>query len=288
MSQFPWSTLEVEATVRDYLDMLLLELRGIPFNKSEHNEQLRRILNNRTRSAVEFKHQNISAVLIGFGMPYIKGYQPRGNVQKMLRDTVREHISPPLRQLVEQDVRAKAESICVDDVDLLGMRVDAPQLTTPQGQPNRLAARDEGWAPPATAADPVDYLAIEERNHSLGDAGEALVLEYEKAHLCRAGCDHLARNVEQVSRTIGDRAGYDIRSYEVDGCDRFIEVKTTRYGKFTPFFISASEVRFSEKNALQYKLYRLFEYRRKPRLFVLPGNIRANVHLQATDFRARF
>ena len=54
----------------------------------------------------------------------------------------------------------------------------------------------------------------------------------------RAGKDWLARNIEQVSKTVGDHAGYDIRSYHADGRDRFIKVKTTRYGRYTPFYIS--------------------------------------------------
>ena len=64
-----WSRLEVEAAVADYLDMLALELRGEPFNKAEHNRNLVRVLNGRTRGSIERKHQNISAVLIELGYP---------------------------------------------------------------------------------------------------------------------------------------------------------------------------------------------------------------------------
>ena len=69
-----WSLLEVEATVRDYFDMLASELRGAPYIKAAHNETLRALLDDRTRGAVERKHQNISAVLIELGFPYINGY----------------------------------------------------------------------------------------------------------------------------------------------------------------------------------------------------------------------
>ena len=71
-----WSRQEVEATVRDYFDMLASELRGEPFNKAAHNRALRARLDDRTGGAVERKHQNISAVLIGLGFPYINGYKP--------------------------------------------------------------------------------------------------------------------------------------------------------------------------------------------------------------------
>ena len=42
MPKRDWSRLEVEATVRDYLDMLAAELRGDEINKSAHNEALRK------------------------------------------------------------------------------------------------------------------------------------------------------------------------------------------------------------------------------------------------------
>ena len=86
---------------------------------------------------------------------------------------------------------------------------------------------------------------------------------------------------------MGDHAGFDIRSYEVNGQDRFIEVKTTRYGKLTPFYISAGEVRFSEANANAYHLYRLFEFRQSPKFFQLHGDVGRHVNLQAINYRAR-
>lgn len=279
MAQRPWSRLEVEATVRDYMEMLSLELRGETFNKKQRNERLRELLDNRSHGAVEFKYQNISAVLIELGMPYVDGYKPRFNVQALLREVVPEHISPELLQLLVDDVDADAQ-VQVDDPLTLKV-VGAPLRRVPQ------EVRDERWTPPDRAV-AVDYLRREEANRRLGDAGEALVMAYEQARLRQAGLDHLARNVEQVSKTQGDHAGYDIRSYEEDGRDRFVEVKTTRYGQYTPFYISDSEVRFSETNWDKYQLYRLFEFRQQPKLFVLPGNISTNVNLEAINFRAGF
>ena len=63
-------------------------------------------------------------------------------------------------------------------------------------------------------------------------------------------------------------------------------MKTTRYGKLTPFYISAGEVRFSEANAQAYHLYRLFEFRQSPKLFQLPGDVGHHVQLQAINYRA--
>jgi hypothetical protein len=55
-----WSREEVEATVGDYFAMLRDELAGLPVNKSERNLRLRRLLQNRSKGSVEFKHANIA------------------------------------------------------------------------------------------------------------------------------------------------------------------------------------------------------------------------------------
>ena len=84
-----WSRQEVEATVRDYFDMLASELRGgLRITKPPATRALRARLDDRSHGAVERKHQNISAVLIELGFPYINGYKPLGNVQNLLRDVV--------------------------------------------------------------------------------------------------------------------------------------------------------------------------------------------------------
>ena len=281
-----WSRQEVEATVRDYLDMLASELRGEPFNKAAHNEALRARLDGRTRGAVERKHQNISTVLIELGFPYINGYKPLVNIQSMLRDVVREHLSS-LEDLVKSDVEALQNQVAIDDV--LGIRVAPPVPTSASVGGATVSVREAAdYGVPSRRFPRINYLQKEALNRSLGDAGEALIMEFERARLLSEGKDHLARNVEQVSKTVGDHAGFDIRSYEANGRDRFIEVKTTRYGKLTPFYISEGEVRFSDANAQAYHLYRLFEFRQSPKLFQLPGDVRRQVQLQAISYRAHF
>ena len=74
------------------------------------------------------------------------------------------------------------------------------------------------------------YLEAEASNHSLGIAGEEFVLQFEHERLWRAGKRTLADRVEHVAKTKGDFLGFDILSFEVNGHERLIEVKTTRYG----------------------------------------------------------
>ena len=273
-----WSRFEVEATVRDYLDMLVCELRGEAFNKAAHNRALREQLDGRSHGAVERKHQNISAVLIGFGFPYIEGYKPLRNVQRILRDIVGERL-PLLTDLVKADVEGPQPRLVLND--LVAIRVEPPPPAEPE-----IHQRQLEYVLPEPPREAIDYLRQEAHNRSLGDAGEALVVDYERLRLQLAGKDHLADNIEQVSKTVGDHAGYDIRSYEANGRDRFIEVKTTRYGRHTPFYISAGELRFSNVHAESYHLYRLFGFRKVPRLFTLPGEVGQHVRLQPVSYRA--
>ncbi len=79
-----WSDLEVEQIVSDYFSMLGDEIAGIPYNKTEHRIKITPLLNNRSEGSVEFKHQNISAVLAQLGLPWIQGYKPRYNYQSVL------------------------------------------------------------------------------------------------------------------------------------------------------------------------------------------------------------
>src|SRR5271166_6368147 len=79
-----WTAEEVSLIVADYFHMLRLDLADQPFNKAEQNRSLRERFNARSKGSVEFKHQNISAVLLEMGLPYLDGYKPARNYQKRL------------------------------------------------------------------------------------------------------------------------------------------------------------------------------------------------------------
>jgi len=68
----------------------------------------------------------------------------------------------------------------------------------------------------------------------------------------------------------------------------YIEVKTTRFGIASQFYISPNEVNFSKAKSEQYSLYRVYDFDRKPRIFSLDGDITQYVHLQALSYRAYF
>lgn len=76
MSNGPWTDQENDLIVADYFAMLADDVSGRPYNKAEHRRGLLPLLNDRSEGSVEFKHQNISAVLKGLGEDWIPGYKP--------------------------------------------------------------------------------------------------------------------------------------------------------------------------------------------------------------------
>lgn len=85
-----WDRQELELIVADYFDMLASELEGKKYKKADHRRNLQPKLNGRTEASIEFKHQNISAVLRGEGLQWIKGYRPAENFQQALKTVVLE------------------------------------------------------------------------------------------------------------------------------------------------------------------------------------------------------
>ena len=87
-----WSQQEVQAIVADYFDMLIAELQGRPFSKTDHRRTLLPQLNGRSEGSIEYKYQNISAVLHQKGFRYVDGYKPHGNYQRSVVGIVDEYL----------------------------------------------------------------------------------------------------------------------------------------------------------------------------------------------------
>ena len=281
MARDDWTRREVEACVADYLHMLTLELGGQSYNKSEHRRALSARLHERTDGSIELKHRNISAVLLDLGCPFIGGYKPLPHYQQLLLSVVAEQVQSNslLDQLALSAVEQPAVAPLIEDVQAI---VVAPPAVSGVGE----APRPE-YAP---TFQPVkrDYFAREAANRSLGLAGELLVAKMEMRRLRDLGARKLSNRVEHVSKTQGDGLGYDVLSFEENGEERFIEVKTTAFSKEAPFFVSRNELAFSEHQLDRFHLYRLFDFRREPKLFMLSGVIKNNCLLDPISYMARF
>ena len=215
------------------------------------------------------------------GLPSIPGYKPLSNYQQLLFDVVEARLAQraDLVALVKSEVEATAVVPSVKDIlD----RLEHPPKPSDAMAANRLYERLR----PRTARR-VDYLEREARNASLGLAGEEFVANFERARLMHRGREALADRVEHVAVTQGDGLGFDVLSFEDDGSDRFIEVKTTAYGKETPFYVTDNELSFSLAERDRYHLHRPFLFRKDPKLFTLAGPLEDTCQLLPSQYRAR-
>ena len=274
----PWTDHENELIVADYFRMLAEVLDGGKPNKAQHCRSLLESLNNRTRSAVEYKHQNISAVLVSMAEVWLPGYVPRYNFQSDLVDAVKRWLMQHPDWL-EREFDSKPPT---DAETLAEIEVRAPPTFSnlpPPEQTDRILR----------IAGEFDVARRDERNRALGEAGEERVYFHEQFVLKSAGRDDLAKKVRWVSKEDGDGAGYDIGSFTTDGRKRRIEVKTTRasYDRM-PFYISQNEICVSRIHRSEWLLFRLWDFPRAPKGFKLYPPLERHVSLMPMSFQASF
>ncbi len=277
MSSEAWTDEENDLIVADYFAMLVNDVSGVPYTKADHRRRLVPRLRNRSEGSVEFKHQNISAVLKGLGEDWIMGYKPAFNFQLSLVDAV-------VRWL---DFHPIWRPVALSPTPSSGL-YEAPPLWI--GPP---PTQSNGPAPQELEqmlhiARKFDVAGRDEKNRALGRAGEERVLAHERSSLTLAGRDDLAKAVRWVADEDGDGAGYDIASFNPDGSPRLIEVKTTNGWERTPFYISRNELAVADERRADWSLVRLWNFSREPKAFELHPPLEAHLSLTATTFQASF
>jgi len=271
-----WTDSENDLIVADYFAMLAADIGGQAYNKSEHNRGLQARIS-RNRSSIEFKHQNISAVLKALGETWILGYKPAFNFQLALVDAVtrwlyrnREWLDPTPNA---QPIPSLAEPS--------RLWIGPPPTLSNEPPPDELEQM-------LHIAKKFDVAARDANNRALGRAGEKCALFHEKSTLSDLGRSDLAQKVRWVSEEDGDGAGYDIASFTPEGQPRLIEVKTTNGWERTPFHISRNELAVAEARRDDWCLIRLWNFSREPKAFELRPPLGAHVSLTATSFQASF
>ena len=268
----PWSDDELDAIVSDYFSMLKAELSQQPYIKSHHSAVLMKQIG-RTHRSVEFKHQNISAVLEELGLPWIVGYKPKRNYQASIFGAIDRYLSSN-DEIAYEQLPPKVLAVSDD----AGFFVNAPELRPPTDRPWLLERLVRKF-------DPVER---DLRNRSLGRAGEEFVLALEKKRLRKFQRPDLLRKVRWVSAEDGDGAGYDILSFEPDGRERLIEVKTTNGAARTPFFLSENERQMAAASVESWRLYRVHSFAQNPRIFKIAPPLNEMLHLRPDTWRASF
>jgi hypothetical protein len=266
-----WSDEELDFIIADYFSMLRSELNGAAYNKSAHRRSLIDRIR-RTEGSVERKHQNISAVLNELALPAISGYKPLPNFQKSIIDAIDRHLT-----LNPQNLNPEPSAEGFNETPSL--------FTEPAPILGPAPYRNEELARLVRKFDPVER---DFKNRSLGKAGEALVFAFERQQLIGHGRPDLARKVRWVSQEDGDGAGYDIRSYDPKGAERLLEVKTTNGLQTTPFYLTRNELSFSNERPQEFRICRLYDFSKQPKMFELEPPIEKLVRLEPISFSASF
>lgn len=287
-----WNEEELDLIVQTYFAIL----DGIPTATRGFKADMKRALDaqiGRGIGSIDFKLGNLSHIATQIGLPELPGFAPARKAQK-----------GPIYKAFDRYVSNHPE-VWADDAFLSLASVtheggDEPKGALPSSNTGAPAAllptdpvpplSDEKGAPKdlIRLVRKFDPAARDERNRILGRLGEQHVLNHEIARLIAAERMDLAKKVEWTSDIHGDGAGYDIKSFEPDGSDRVIEVKATKGGPTTDFFLTRREREVSMERPDVWRLYRLHTLPAKPRLFILPPPLEQSVRLEAENWRARF
>jgi hypothetical protein len=267
-----WQNDELDAIIADYFSMLRAELSGEAYVKSRHSAALMAKIG-RTHRSVEFKHQNISAVLDELGMPWIPGYKPKLNFQNAIFDAIDRYLTQH-PGILEPVPTSQPKPTLPAEVFVFP---PAPRPASDQ-IPERLRRL-------VIKFDPVER---DHLNRSLGKAGEAFVLDLEKHRLKQGNRADLAGKVRWTAAEDGDGAGYDIASFNLEGKPRLIEVKTTNGSARTPFFITRNEFIIAREIPAQWQIYRVHLFASGPRVFTIAPPLENNLRLSTETWRASF
>jgi hypothetical protein len=268
-----WQDDELDAIVTDYFEMLAADLAGRPYVKLQHSTALMAQIG-RTHRSVEFKHQNISAVLDELGLPWIPGYKPKRNYQTAIFDAIDRYLTlhPGILEHSPSAPAVLRPSQACIFVEPPTIRPDHTVV------PERLSRLVRKF-------DPVER---DHRNRSLGRAGEEFVVELEKRLLTDAGLPNLAQKVRWIAAEEGDGAGYDVLSFSPTGGERLIEVKTTNGSARTPFFLTRNECGMAVERSAEWQIYRVHLFAKHPRVFIIMPPLENAIRLAPETWRASF
>lgn len=202
-------------------------------------------------------------------------YKPKRNYQNAIFDAIDRYLSA--REIFRMQI-AEAPSADARVLSATSLFVPPPMLEERIERPPRLEKLVRKF-------DPVDR---DFRNRQLGRAGEAFVVSTERERLAQIGRDDLVDKVRWVADVDGDGAGYDVLSFDGDGQERLIEVKTTNGGARTPFYLTRNEHEVSEARSDVWRLYRVHLFAQRPAIYTLSPPLAQALHLRAEAWRASF
>jgi hypothetical protein len=207
------------------------------------------------------------------GLPWIAGYKPKRNYQASIFGAIDRYLSSN-EDIVYHQLPPKVLAVADNDATF----VDAPKLQPQSNRPWQLERLVRKF-------DPVER---DLRNRLLGRAGEEFVLEIERKKLEKFQRLDLLKKIRWISAEEGDGAGFDILSFEPDGRELLIEVKTTNGAARTPFFISENEYQRAAASAESWRLYHVHLFAQNPHIFQITPPLSEALNLRPDIWRASF
>ncbi len=258
--------------------MLDMHIRGKTPHQRELFEQFTVQYPARNVNSIKNKIYNVSACFAALDLPYLENLTPRFNFQRELLDDV-QHAAAKNAELLDELARLPSQR--------LGSLIAAPPLDAHVDPPKLSPDAERFMGQARVQRGPIDYVGREQANAALGLVGEEWVVDFERSRLLTAGRADLAKEVRHVARLDGDGLGYDVRSFDPQNeRERFIEVKTTRSGILTPFYLTRNEVEVSKRVPEKFSLYRVHSYGLRTRVYWLDGALEATCDLAAMAYRA--
>ncbi len=187
-----------------------------------------------------------------------------------------------------EDFESMFEEKTVEVEEILDSKVGLLKVNAPERKARKAAVDHKVQI---AGAKNRDFDESNRKNKKTGDLGEKLVYDYEKSRLEAAGVSNIDQKLFRTSENLkyGNAYPCDILSVDIEtGNQIYIEVKTTRYGAETPFYISEDERAFSEIHAAAYRLYRVFDVIRtkEPKFYETKGYVGDNFTLTSDRFMA--
>ena len=103
-------------------------------------------------------------------------------------------------------------------------------------------------------------------NIETGIQGENYVYKYEVNKLKKHGRDDLAKKVVKQCEDKTCFPGYDIKSFDIDGNEIYIEVKSSKSMSKKNFYISSNEIKAAKKYKKNYFIYRVVNSLTNPKI----------------------
>lgn len=118
----------------------------------------------------------------------------------------------------------------------------------------------------------VDYSAQSKKYKRIGDRGEQIAVMAERKFLIANGKPDLAKKVDQISKR-DDSVGYDIKSFDLNNREKFIEVKSTlKPAGICNVFLSSNELHVSQSKD-NYYFYIVYDAgSKRPKIWRIKGS----------------